>query len=133
MDEHQLKAILKVMNEGYKETISVISRNSADHDLLIRIDTRLDQMQREADISRKILEKHISESVPFRDSQNICAAHIENCNAEKHHDKIKYHDRVIGIFLKFGWAVFVGLQALTGGIVLYVAKIMISQMTGGAA
>lgn len=106
MTDENFKAFLNTMMDGFSETIKAVSKTSSDHDLLIRMDTRLQQALDENTRNHKEFLQLKTESVKVRDDVNKAIEHVALCKQECHGDLIKRHDGFIKGAVKALWILF---------------------------
>ena len=106
MTDDEFKAFLNTMMNGFQETVKAVSRNSSDHDLLIRMDTRLEQALAENARNHKEFLQCKASSVAVRDDVNKAIEHVTLCKQECHGDMIKKHDGFIKGTVKALWVIF---------------------------
>jgi len=107
--DEQFKAFLNTVMNGFNETIQAVSKNSADHDLLIRMDEKLDMHMKSIKSNRVLVTQHIAESIPVRDAINTANTHILKCQNEKRGDNLKECVSFMGGARKALWVVYVSI------------------------
>ena len=114
MTDEQVKALCNVILDGFNRTIESVCKHGNDHDLLIRIDAKLDYYAEQMAANQKEFLEHKTESVSVRDAVKSCSAHQKGCETEGHAIKIQAHENFI---CATKWALGVIYIAIVGLIV----------------
>ena len=92
MTDDQFKAFLNTFMDGFNRTIEAIGKGGQDHDLLIRMDTKLEMALATMEKNQKEFLDHKAESVPVRDDIKWAKSELQVCKGECRSDMLKSHD-----------------------------------------